>query len=101
MDDVVRRARQRDLQGYDEAVRRSRGLRSVAELEGRLYMEKASAGLGRSPGLRDLLHYVTNAIYHFASAFARDERGQLIHPCLTGEEWWHMSYQAGWVRLRL
>ena len=68
-------------------------------LEGLLYMEKASDGLGNSRELADLLYYLSNAIMHYRSAFER-LNGRLVSPCLTDPDHWHMSWQCGWLRAR-
>ena len=63
-----------------------------------LCLEQAADGLVASPEIVDPLHYISDAILHFASAYKRDARGGLVHPCLTQPCHWHMSWQGGWVR---
>ena len=97
--DLAERTWARDVAEMRDAARRAKGLRSTWMLEGLLYMEKASDGLGNSRELADLLYYLSNAIMHYASAFER-LNGRLVSPCLTDPDHWHMSWQCGWLRAR-
>ena len=98
LQELVWRVHERDQEEMLQAEQRVEGLAGVRELNGFLHLEGTIDGLGASAEVRDLLHYLSCAILHFASAFKRTARGKLVHPCLTWPDRWHASWQTGWLR---
>ena len=98
LDRFLWRVHARDSHELAEAATRAQQLEAVDENGGWIAIGTMSAGLGNSPGLKDLLHYLTNAVSHFGSAHTRTQRGKLINPLLAGERGWHASWQSGWLR---
>ena len=92
------RVHARDSHELAEAGMRARQLEAVDEHGGWIAVGTMSAGLGNSPELKDLLHYLTNVVSHFGSAHTRTQRGKLINPLLAGERGWHASWQSWWLR---
>ena len=98
LQDVVRRTRVRASEELRCAEARVSGLSTDVATTGELRLALASDGLGDSHDIRDLLHYLRDAMGHWASCFKRNSRGQLVRPNLTYPSHWHMSWQGGWVR---
>ena len=98
LQDVVRRTWVRDGEELRRAQARVWGFSTDAATTGELLLARASDGLGESHDIRDLLCYLKNAMWHWASCFKRTSTGQLVPPNLTSDSHWHMSWQDGWVR---
>ena len=98
IESVVRRTWQRDGRELEAAEARVAGLSTDIAEKKTLRLPTASRGLGDSADIRDLLCYIGDAMLHFAACYRRDPQGKLVRPSITGEPFWHMSWQGGWAR---
>ena len=105
-DDKVNQLHDREQRRFITALERARGLETAslggvvsqdANLE--LIPEAGLGGAEQSLLLKDLLHYLSEFIWHSPEVYARDARHKLIPPRLLSPTQWHATRQDTWKKL--
>ena len=96
---LVKHIHERDTGRYRDAC--VRAMRGQPHIPGSKWLlSDCSIGLGdedRNPALKDLCHYLSDAVWHFPEAHYYDEnRNKKVPPMVLDHTSWHVTQQDNW-----